>query len=320
MNRLETELLMKLQYEFPLSPTPFRELGKAAGLSEDETIRRVRGYLEEGIVIRMGLQVNYRSLDESVAALVALKVRKDAISEAAKTINSTRGVRHNYLRDCEKFNVWFTIKAESLEELDKRVIPIIRSSYVEDWVVLPTKRVYKLNVRYDLHRGISWSQPTPWPEHAPSIEELGLDMRLLTDLEGEFKPRQKPFKPIADKYGLSEEDLISLINKLMKLGVVESFRAILSPEMVGFVENAMVVLKIASDEVDAICSRLVKGFPQITHCIERGVSSKWDYPAYVMLHARERAKILEVVDAIRGVPGVSEARPIFSLANLRESR
>lgn len=320
MNSLETELLMKLQYEFPLSPTPFWELGRAIGLSEDETIHKVRNYLEKGIVVRMGLQMNYRSLDESTAALVALKIKRDDVDKVAEAINSTRGVKHNYLRNCEEFNVWFTVKARSHEELDKKITPIIKSSYVEDWVILPTKRVYKLNVKYDLHRGISWSQPAVWPEHVPSIKELELNLRLLTDLERGFKPRRKPFKLIADKHGLSEEELTSLVNKLVELGVAEGFGAVLSPEKVGFVENAMVVLKVASGQVDVVCSKLVKSFPQITHCIERRVSLKWDYPAYVMLHAKKRAKILEVVEAIRRVSGVSEARPIFSLVNLREMR
>lgn len=317
MDKADVELLMRLQYDFTLSPTPFDELADSLGTDVLDVIRRLRRYLAEGVVLRLGLQLNYRSLDENKAALVALRVHERAIAEVAREVNHTMGVKHNYIRDCEEFNLWFTIKAKTLHEVHRRVASIKDLPGVEDWVILPTKRVYKLDIKYDLLRGVSWSEPVIQPEEVPNIRESGFDSRLLIDLERRFELVRRPFKSMAERHGLPDEErLLALIEELIRLGVARGFGATLSSEKIGFVDNAMVVLKVNPGEASAVCERIVRGFPQVTHCVERIASPKWDYPAYVMLHARGRDKIIEIVDALRRVPGVLEARPIFSIMNL----
>ncbi len=54
--------------------------------------------------------------------------------------------------------MWFTVKAKSVEEIEAIVESIAEQCGVDDYVILPTKRVYKMDVKYDLYRGVSWSE------------------------------------------------------------------------------------------------------------------------------------------------------------------
>ncbi len=309
---------MELQYNFPLSKTPFMEVGERIGLSEDEVIEKVNFYLKNGVIVKIGAQLNYRSLNSDKAALVGVKVDKEKIKSTAKLINEMDGVKHNYLREHERYNVWFTIKSNSIKNIYRRVKKLVEKTDLKDYVVLPTKRVYKLDVKYDLFKGVSWSPPVTDPLNVPSLRQLRVDLNLIQDLECNFEPSREPFKLFSDKHGIEEGEIIDLIKLLRKLGAIRGFGAVLNPERIGFSENAMVMLRVKTGRVEELCVNLVRNYPEITHCVERVIDpAKWKYQTYFMVHAKRKDSIAGIVDEAEKLPSVLEVKPLFSLANLR---
>jgi len=59
--KLDVELLMALQYELPLSTTPLVDLAEKLGRKPEDVMRAVREYIEQGVVKRYGLNLNYRA-------------------------------------------------------------------------------------------------------------------------------------------------------------------------------------------------------------------------------------------------------------------
>ena len=111
----DAALLGVLQETVPFTERPFADLGKRCGLSEDETLARVKA-LKEGKVIRQISAIfDTRSLGYA-SSLVAAKIAPEKLDAAVAVINSHPGVSHNYLRNHE-FNLWYTIAVPPTSKL-----------------------------------------------------------------------------------------------------------------------------------------------------------------------------------------------------------
>jgi len=301
---------MALQYELPLTTTPLSDLAENAGLSEDFVFSRLREFYGNGTVKRYGANLNYRAFArEQRAALIAARVEESRIDEVARIINSYRP-KHNYWRDAE-YNVWFTLKAEDFEAVEKLAREVMEKCGVEDYIVLPTKRVYKMDVKYDLLKGVSWSEKGEEKFDVPKVEELGLDKTMLRKLE-RLEVVDRPFLKFK-KYGYGEEEIVDLISELIELGVVRDFSGVLKERKVGFCENGMNVVK--TDEPEKLARKLAKR-PEITHLVERIVPEEWPYPIYFMVHAVTKEPIERVKAEVSEMDGVEEIRVLYSVRDL----
>ncbi len=305
---------MKIQYSLPLTTTPLVDLAEEMRRDPEDVLEAVKRYAGYGVMKRYGLNLNYRAFSNyRRAALVGFRAKN--FEKVARIINrhDEFRVKHNFLRD-DHYNVWFTIKGKDVEEIQRSIESIALEAGVSDYVVLPTKRIYKMDVKYDLYRGVSWSERGLEPENIPKIIELGFDEDFVRKLES-LEITERPFSRFA---GYSEEEIVDVIMELMEKGVGRDFSGVLRERKVGFMENGMTVLKI-SEKPEKVAKILLKRFPQITHLIERVVDERWNYPLYFMVHAAKRGPIEEIRERVLGFEGVEEARTIYSKANLREA-
>ncbi len=312
----DVDLLMAAQYNLPLVEEPFVVLAEKLGVDFEYLKSKLDEYLSAGLILRIGPQLNYKAFkSESVAALVGAKVDESRVFEVAKRINGEKGVKHNFLREGDEYNVWYTIKAKDREELFERIENLMRDCKVSDYVVLPSKRVYKMDVKYDLYRGVSWSLRVEREEKVPLVEELGVSAKLLKDMEQNFKVEERPFRRFSEKYGYDESELVDLLRELIEKRVVRDFYAVLNGEKVGFRENGMNLVR--TEKPGEVAEKLLKEFPQITHLVERECPENWNYPLYFMVHAFERETIERVAEEVRGMDDVVEVRILYSKMNLR---
>ena len=303
---------MALQYQLPLSTTPLVDLAEQLGRKPGEVMREVRRYIDLGVVKRYGLNLNYRAFSNyKKAALVGF--RAEDVESTARKINAYDEfrVKHNFLREAH-YNVWFTVKGRDVDEINAIVERIAEECGVEEYVVLPTKRVYKMDVKYDLLKGVSWSNRGLEPESVPLVRDLGFDENFVRNLES-LDVAERPFA----KLDRSEEEIVDVIEELMRKGVGRDFSGVLRERKIGFKENGMTVLKV-STKPEKVAMQLLEKFPQVTHLIERVVNEKWNYPIYFMVHAVARRPIEEIRKQVLQVDGVEEAETIYSRANLRE--
>ncbi len=302
---LDFELLMAFQYSLPLTTTPLQDLAERLGRDYEEVEKKLREYKSRGILKRYGANMNYRAFPNfKQSSLVGFKIDV----EKAKKINELgERVKHNFLRDAE-FNVWFTLKGKDVEEIMRIVEKMAEDVEAQDYVVLPTKRVYKMDVKYDLYKGVSWSYGVE-PEKVVPISELGLSEEIKK-LES-LPISRKPFLEL----GIKEEEAVDLISELIKKGVARDFSGVLSERGIGFKFNGMNVLK--TENAERVARKLLKNYPQITHLIERVANEKWDYPLYFMVHAVEKRMIEEIANEVRKIDDVKDLRTVYSKENLK---
>lgn len=304
----DLKILMEIQYNFPITETPFIDLAQNLDLDPSFVIERLREFKKIGILKRVGANLNYKAIGFiKKACLIAFSCRDDEVEKVANAINEKFpdiNLKHNFLRDHEKYKIWFTLKDESIEKIREKVVELAEKLRIRDYLILPSKRVYKMSVKYDLYRGISWSYGV---EREP--EEVEKDLVDVVLRLQNIPIEERPFK----FEGYSESEIVDIIKEMIEKGVFRDFYGILRERAIGFKENGMNLVK--TDEPEKVAKRLLR-YPQITHLVERDVPENWNYPIYFMVHANSREKIegfkREVCDDL----GI-EILTLYSLANLK---
>jgi DNA-binding Lrp family transcriptional regulator len=140
-------LLLRLQAGFPLHPRPYRMLGDALGLTEQESMQRVQRLKEEGYIRAVRATFDVERMG-AVSTLVACCVEPERIEEVASTLNRHPEITHNYER-AHRYNLWFTIIAESRARIDEMLQETRELEGVTAVAELPTTRRFKISAIFD---------------------------------------------------------------------------------------------------------------------------------------------------------------------------
>ncbi|MDT7889334.1 MAG: hypothetical protein RQ885_10225 [Desulfurococcales archaeon] len=314
IDKRDKEILMELQYRFPLTETPYLEIGERLGIGFDELKKRIESMRSNLTIKRIGFNINYRASGK-VAALVAARAINASSKEAIRRILlKDPEVTHNYVRIHERYNIWFVIKRKSVEELMKSVEEIARASGVEEYLVLLGKRTYKLSVKFDLWKMISWSEPEILPEEIPTFEDMGISREPFSQLSRWIPVTERPYRDIVRRYGYGEAEFVDLLRELYRKRVLRNIGATLEGRRVGITWDGMVVIRGS----DGDCKRVAIEIPEATHVVYRiPLNGEWEYRAYFMVHADSRDKIESVAKRASEILGGRDYRILYSIENLK---
>jgi siroheme decarboxylase len=146
MDKVDREILNRIQSDFPITSRPYAAIASELGLPESEVLNRVRQLKAKGIIRRIGANFVPGKLGY-VSTLCAARVPEDKVDLFAETVNRYPGVTHNYLRD-HPFNVWFTFIASSMAEIEESLEQIAKETDVADILNLPATRVFKIRAHF----------------------------------------------------------------------------------------------------------------------------------------------------------------------------
>jgi siroheme decarboxylase len=148
LDDLDRAILNEIQSHFPIESQPYAEVGRRVGASEAEVLARVMKMAEAGIIRRLGANFTSRKLGYT-STLVAARVAPESLDHFVAVVNRYPGVTHNYLRR-HRYNVWFTLIAESEERLNGILEEISAAAVVEEILSLPAQEVFKIKVDFPL--------------------------------------------------------------------------------------------------------------------------------------------------------------------------
>jgi siroheme decarboxylase len=148
LDDLDRAILNEIQSHFPIELRPYAEVGRRVGASEEEVLARVTAMTEAGIIRRLGANFTSRKLGYT-STLVAARVPAASLDHFVAVVNRYPGVTHNYLRR-HRYNVWFTLIAESEERLKQILEEISGAAEVSEILSLPAQEVFKIKVDFPL--------------------------------------------------------------------------------------------------------------------------------------------------------------------------
>jgi DNA-binding Lrp family transcriptional regulator len=148
MDSIDKKILNLIQKEFPIVAEPFKIIGEAVGISDDEALERVQRLQDEGIIRRIGAVFDPKKLGFA-STLCAARVAEEHVQMFVDFVNAYPGVTHNYRRDHE-YNIWFTLIAPSEELLEKTVVEIKEKTGVVDILTMTAVRRFKVNAGFEV--------------------------------------------------------------------------------------------------------------------------------------------------------------------------
>jgi DNA-binding Lrp family transcriptional regulator len=138
------------------------------------------------------------------------------------------------------------------------------------------------------------------------------DIDLLQATQNGIPLTAEPFQGIAQELGLSEDEILTRLRRLCKLGVVRRFAASIDNRKVGVVANAMVVWRVPPERLEEV-GEAFAGNERVTHCYVRStVPGRWNYNLYTVLHGHDRETIERLVKEMCRQSGIGDYSILFS--------
>lgn len=319
---LDTALLDLVQEEIPLCRRPFAELACRLDVDEAMVLERLWA-LHDGPaapIRQMSAIFDSKSLGYE-STLVAAKVEESRIAEAAAIISRHPGVSHNYRRD-HAYNLWYTLAVppDTRLGLNKTIEILHRQSGSLATRILPTLKMYKIGVKFDLGSSAGRSRTSVAPRHRPAPLSLTEPYkRMIRALQRDLPIVSAPFDDLARLAEVSVEELLTTADLFLRRGLMRRFSAVLRHRELGFDANAMGVWPVPAAQQDAFGEAAAR-FPEVSHCYLRPAYVDWPYTIFTMIHAKDREQAGAILNGISDATGMKDYSVLYSTEEFKKVR
>jgi DNA-binding Lrp family transcriptional regulator len=131
------------------------------------------------------------------------------------------------------------------------------------------------------------------------------DLRLLAAIQDGLPLDPRPFASVGETAGLSEQEVIARLDRLVGEGVIRRFGVVVHHHELGYRANAMVVWDVTDAEVGEAGRRLA-GLAFVSLCYRRPRHlPDWPYNLFCMIHGRDRGAVEALVEEASAAAGLS---------------
>ncbi len=146
LTELDRRLLNDFQQDFPLSPTPYADIARALGVTEEQVLARLAAFKSAGAVSRVGAVVRPNTV--GVSTLAAIAVPPEQLESVAALVNGYTEVNHNYERE-HRLNLWFVATAPDATRLQSTLDEIAaRTGY--EVLSFPLVEDYHIDLGFEM--------------------------------------------------------------------------------------------------------------------------------------------------------------------------
>ena len=310
MTALEQHILDVIQDAFPLEERPYQVLAdmfsaQGEAVTEQQVFEAVENLRTSGVIRRIGGVYDSKALG-FISRLCAGKVTD--IDKFAAAVNAVPAITHNYVRTHE-YNVWFTVIAQSEDEIRAVVNKLCAQTDLRDVHVLSVTKKFKIDtvmrVSSVIKRSVATKDIDP--------KELSLSDKARIRIACTDIPHSlTPFKD----WGVPVEELRGDIAG----GLMRRFGAILRHQQAGFAYNAMVCFCLDGCSCHPRAGgNLLAQNPHVSHCYERSAFEGFPYNLYAMMHAQSAAELeLYIKEAALSI-GNPEYAVLHSVRELKKT-
>ncbi len=322
LDELDKAILNVAQAEFPLVSQPYAAIGEKVGCDEAEVLRRFKVLKEKNIIRQSSAIFDTRALGYK-STLVAMKFDPAKIDAGAEVINAHPGVSHNYKRE-HLYNLWFTMAVPREANLKRVIDKLHVDSGAEDTIILPTLRLYKIGVNFDMKAAVDTSKGGE--ENIRLDDKIG-DFRGVTErdkagirvAQEDLPLVSRPFEAWAQAMGCTEAEFFGWLADMKARKFYRRFASILRHRNAGFADNAMAVWIVPDEKTEELGLKM-GAYKAVTHCYRRPVFPSWPYNIFTMVHGRSKEDCESVVEAIKADTGLAEYKLLYSTREYKKER
>jgi len=315
---MKQEILSRIQKKFPLVAKPFKVIADELKMSEEEVLEILQNQKRENIIRQTSAIFDTKRLGYK-SSLVAFKIPQEKINSAVKIINSHPGVSHNYERNHE-FNIWFTMAVEpdSIIGLDKTIEILAKLTEAEDYIVLPTLKLFKINVKLNTTGKDEKKEKVKKVIHTDiKLTPLHHDIIMRAQYDIDFV--SEPFAKIIEDLDITYDTFFMILQELQESGVMRRFASILNHRKAGFNANAMVVWDVDENNGKEIGERAA-AFSAVSHCYLRPKYPNWPYNLFTMVHGKTTQETNAVISEMADEIESKSHMPLYSSREFKKVR
>jgi len=316
-------ILDAVQRRFPLVRRPFEVLAGRIGTTEDDLLRRLSRLKSDGVIREISGVFDSGRLGYH-SALVTVSVRPEDLDAVAAAVSAHPGVSHNYERN-HRFNLWFTLTLPRDRSIESEAGRLLGHPGVENFLVLPAVRRFKISVVFDLGtgEGAEVAEKAAEPERktpAPLLEPAPHEIAAVRALQCDLPLESRPFAPLAAAFSMGEDELLDRAERFLSLGVMRRYGAVLRHRRAGWSANAMACWVIPDDRIEE-AGRLASRERAVSHCYERkAFPPLWPYNLMTMIHGRSEEEVGAVVERLRAALTPSDFAVLATLREFKKER
>ncbi len=304
----DRDLLNELQAGIAFERRPYAEVGARLSMDEDEVLRRLTRLKQGGVVRQLSAIFDTRALGYE-SSLVAARYPEDRLSDAADIVGGHPGVSHNYRRS-HAFNLWYTVAVErgSRLGLEDTVERLREATAAESMRMLPTLKLYKINVQLDMTGKQAADEkdeaPRPAPRRGDGAPPTEADRQAVRILQRDLPLVPGPFDAWAEEAGVDVDDLLGWAQTFVDRSYMRRFAAVLNHRRAGFGANGMAVWQVPEERLEELGVRMA-AFRAVSHCYRRPTYPDWPYNLFTMVHSRSMEGCEETIAAIAEETGLT---------------
>ena len=315
---MKNEILSRIQKKFPLVAKPFEAIAKELNITEDEVLNILQKEKSDGIIRQTSAIFDTKRLGYK-SSLVAFKIPHAKIDKAVEIINSHPGISHNYERNHD-FNIWFTlgVAPDSKLGLEKTVEIIAKLSEADDYIMLPTLKLFKINVKLNTTGKDEKKEKVKKVIHT-EIELTPLHHEIIRRAQYDIDIVSEPFKNIIDELDIDYDTFFSILLELQNAGIMRRFASILNHRKAGFNANAMVVWDVDEANGEAIGEKAA-AFSAVSHCYLRPKYENWPYNLFTMVHGKTTEQTNSIIEEMAKEIESKSHMPLYSSREFKKVR
>lgn len=145
-----------------------------------------------------------------------------------------------------------------------------------------------------------------------------IDKDIINIMCKDLEIRKDLYSYIANKVGISQEQLIKRLQRLNKEGILKRVSPIMYHYKTKYKYNVMTVWKVKDNHKEEFLKKLLS-FDKISHIYEREAKKDFDYNMYAMIHSSNEEDISNIVNKIKKLNGILSYDLLFTKKELKKT-
>ncbi len=143
------------------------------------------------------------------------------------------------------------------------------------------------------------------------------EKEILKEVQGDLPLVPRPYAEVAKRLGLTEGDVLDIIEGLKARGIIRRMGVILRHRKAGLKANAMGVWSVPEADIQRI-GRMMAEDPGVTHCYQRDPIAHWPYNLYTMIHGETEEDCEAIAKRLSEKTGIQTYRLLFSTREFKK--
>ncbi|MBN1612998.1 MAG: Lrp/AsnC family transcriptional regulator [Deltaproteobacteria bacterium] len=144
------------------------------------------------------------------------------------------------------------------------------------------------------------------------------ETEIAKAVQSDIPCEKRPFLPIANAIGITEDEVIATIRSLIGRGLIRRFGAVLGHRRAGFTGNVMVLWAVPAERIEEV-GTLLAAFEQVSHCYERDPAFEGKYNLFTMIHLKGLEDRDELIRKMALAVGIEDRLALASEEEYKKS-